>query len=99
MINVSRERDGASGLLLEHDPGEWRVPEPLLMEVSLKRLVPSPSGHDVVAQSRAFYLKSEVSCPVRLRKAVEADVYADQYLIRIRGFLSSMLTRTPITAS
>jgi hypothetical protein len=40
MISKSRECDGADGLLLEHDPGEWRVPEPLLIEVSLERLIP-----------------------------------------------------------
>jgi hypothetical protein len=74
IISKGREGDGTSGLLLEHDPGEWRVPEPLLMEVSLEALIPSPSGQDVRAQSRAFDLKSEVSCLGRMWKSVKADV-------------------------
>ena len=39
MISKSRECDGADGLPLVHDPGEWRVPEPLLMEVPLEGLI------------------------------------------------------------
>jgi hypothetical protein len=74
MISKSREGDGANGLPLVHDPGKWRVPEPLLMEVSLERLIPSPSHNDVRAYGRAFDLKSEVPCLRRVRKPVKADV-------------------------
>jgi hypothetical protein len=74
MIGKNRECDGADGPPVVHDPGEWRVPEPLLMEVSLERLIPSPSGYDVGAYGCPFDLKSEVPCLERMRKAIEADV-------------------------
>jgi hypothetical protein len=74
MIGKTHGCDGADGPPVVHDPGEWRVPEPLLMEVSLEALIPSPSGQDVRAQSRAFDLKSEVSCLGRMWKSVKADV-------------------------
>ncbi len=74
MISKSRECDGADGLPIVHDPGEWRVPEPLLMEVSLEGLIPSPSGDDVRAYGRPFDFKSEVPRLGGLRKRVKADV-------------------------
>ncbi len=49
IISKSCEGDGPGGLPFVHNPGEWRVPEPLLMEVSLEFLIPSLSHHDVWA--------------------------------------------------
>jgi hypothetical protein len=74
MISKSREVDGANGVPIVHDPGEWRVPEPLLMEVSLEGLIPSPSRDDVRAHGRPSDLKREVARLGRLRKSVKADV-------------------------
>jgi hypothetical protein len=74
MISKSREGDGADGLPIARDPGEWRIPEPLLMEVSLKRRIPSPAGDDVRADGRSFDFKREVPRLGRLGKAVKADV-------------------------
>jgi hypothetical protein len=74
MIGNSRERDGTNGFPIVHDPREWRILEPLLMEVSLERLIPSPSGYDVGAYGCPFDLKSQVPCLERMRKAIEADV-------------------------
>jgi hypothetical protein len=74
MISKSRERDGADGLSIMHNPGEWRVPEPLLMEVPLEGLIPSPSHHDVRAHGRPFDLKGEVPRLRGMGKAFKADV-------------------------
>jgi hypothetical protein len=49
MISKSREGDGANGLPIVHGPGEWRIAVPMLMEVPLEGLIPSPSGYDVPA--------------------------------------------------
>ena len=74
MIGKSREGDGANSLTLEHDPAEWRVPEPLLMEVPLEGLIPSPSRDDVRAYGRPFDLEREVARLRGMRQAFKADV-------------------------
>lgn len=74
MIGKGREGDGAHSLPIVNDPGERRVPEPLLMKVSLEGFIPSPSGHDVRAHGRPFDLESKVPCLGRLGKSVKADV-------------------------
>jgi hypothetical protein len=74
MVDKSREGDGANDLPIMHNPGEWRVPEPLLMEVPLEGLILSPSHHDVRAHGRPFDLKSEVPRLRGMGKAFRADV-------------------------
>jgi len=94
MIGKSHEGDGANGLPLEHDPREWRVPEPLLMKVPLESLVPSPSHHDVRAHGRPFDLKGEVARLGRLRKSVKADVRR-----QVRNIHRSIFSRTSASSS
>ena len=90
VVGGSRERDGADGLSMVHDARHWAGTELLLMEGSLKRLVPSPSGDDVRAQSCPFDLKGEVDRFRRLGQAVETDV--GRQVRNIHGLLLSQNT-------